>query len=166
MGVSVTLAAQGPALPFLLVAPPCALLMLILAGYVLAMREADMPESRRRIRTAGSIVMMMTLPLIVYLFSIVSASTPRRFILTWAVLIGLIFMLVVLALVDVFNNVRLHAKMRGELRTELADLQRDVHRAVKEQAAENNSQPKLRLTENETGNEPPSDAPGSSEDAE
>ena len=41
-----TLAATGPALPLWIVAPPCALLMLILAGYVMALREAGYGEDQ------------------------------------------------------------------------------------------------------------------------
>ena len=41
------LAATGPALPLWIVAPPCAILMLILAGYVMALREADVVNNMR-----------------------------------------------------------------------------------------------------------------------
>jgi len=43
---------------------------------------------------------MMTQPMVVYLFAIVTPASPRKFMLTWAMLTGLLFMLVVLALVE------------------------------------------------------------------
>ncbi len=149
-----TLASTGAALPLWAVVPPCAILMLVLAGYILALREADVPESRRRIRTAGGIVMMTTLPMIVYLFAIVTPASPRKFMLTWAMLIGLLFMLVVLALVDVLNNFRLHSKMHTDLREELSDIRTSVRDLVEKERTKRREEqakgdtPELRLTDN------------------
>ena len=142
-----TLASTGPALPLWAVLPPCLFLMLVFAGYVMALKEADVPESRRRIRTAGGVAMMMTQPMIVYLFAIVSPSSPRKFMLTWAMLIGLLCMLVFLALVDVINNVRLHAKMKNELRIEIADIKADVSKIVAGEQDRKANKPELRLVD-------------------
>ena len=147
-----TLAATGPALPLWAVVPPCAMLMLFLAGYVLALREADVPESRRRIRTMGCVTMMLTQPLIVYLFAIATPANARTFMLTWALLIGLLGILVVLALVDVLNNVRISANARSAFRSELRSLEEDVRRAMAERQAETKGEesgPELRLTRGE-----------------
>lgn len=125
------------------------MLMLFLAGYVLALREADVPESRRRIRTMGSVTMMLTQPLIVYLFAIATPANARTFMLTWALLIGLLGILVVLAMVDVLNNVRISANARSEFRSELRSLEEDVRRAMAERQAETKGEesgPELRLT--------------------
>ncbi|MCB9836890.1 MAG: hypothetical protein H6808_09230 [Phycisphaera sp.] len=134
-------------------APPCALLMLILAGYVMALREADVPESRRRIRTMGSVTMMLTQPLIVYLFAIATPADARTFMLTWALLLGLLGMLVVLAMLDVVNNVRISTNARHEFRQELKSLEEDVRRAMAERQAQaeadQSAKPKLRLTDGE-----------------
>lgn len=147
------LAATGPALPLWIVAPPCALLMLILAGYVMALREADVPETRRRIRTLGSVTMMLTQPLIVYLFAIATPANARTFMLTWALLIGLLGILVVLAMLDVVNNLRISANARHEFRAELRSLEEDVRRVMAERQAEmaedDNAEPRLRLTDSE-----------------
>lgn len=141
------LASAGPALPLWAVVPPCLLLMLVLAGYVMALKEADVPESRRRIRTAGCIVMMMTQPMIVYLFAIVTPSSPRKFMLTWAMLIGLLGMLVFLALVDVINNLRLHTKMKNQLRIDMASIKADVSKIVAEERQRKENEPVLRLVD-------------------
>ncbi len=148
-----TLAATGPALPLWAVLPPCAILMLMLAGYVMALREADVPESRRRIRTMGSVTMMLTQPLIVYLFAIATPANARTFMLTWALLIGLLGILIVLALVDVLNNVRISGNARSELKSELRSLEEDVRRAMDERLEENgsgSSGPDLRLAGGES----------------
>lgn len=148
-----TLAATGPALPLWAVVPPCALLMLVLAGYVQALREAEVPESRRRIRTLASITMMLTQPLIVYLFAIATPANARTFMLTWAMLIGLLGMLVVLAMLDVVNSTRIQRKARQEFRGELKGLQADVQRIIRERQEGERAKaesPKLRLTGDET----------------
>ena len=142
--------ADSPALPLWVVAPPSVGLMLFLAGYVLAMRHAAMPASRRRIRTAGSVVMMATQPLIIYLFGIGTSANPRPFMLSWALLIGLLGMLVVLAMLDAINSSRLHSKQRQELRMEMRRMQEDVYRIVSEQRAGPKGQEasaELRLTD-------------------
>lgn len=143
------LAAAGPALPLWAVLPPCLILMLVLAGYVQALKEADVPESRRRIRTAGCVVMMMTQPLIVYVFAVVTSSSPRKFMLTWAMLIGLLCMLVFLALVDVINNLRLHSKMKNDLHAEMASIKADVSKIVADEQERRASEPTLRLVESD-----------------
>lgn len=143
----VTLAATGPALPMWLVAPPCLILMLVLAGYVQALREAEVPASRRRIRTLGSVTMMLTLPLIVYLFSIATPGNARTFMLTWAMLLGLLAMLVVLAMLDVVNSTRIQRKARQEFRSELRGLEADVRRMIGEVGeSKADGGAKLRLT--------------------
>lgn len=127
--------------------------MLILAGYVMALREAGVPESRRRIRTLGSVTMMLTQPLIVYLFAIATPANARTFMLTWALLIGLLGMLVVLAMLDVVNNLRISANARHEFRRELKSLEDDVREAMAQSQAQakerERDQPRLRLTEGE-----------------
>ncbi|MEM9166062.1 MAG: hypothetical protein AAGB48_03460 [Planctomycetota bacterium] len=142
------LAATGPALPLWLVAPPAFLLMLFLAAYVLALREADVPESRRRIRTTASIVMMALQPLLVYLFAIGSAQTPRPFVFTWVLVMGLVGTLVILALLDVLNNAKLATQKRQELREEFRKLRKEIdafHRERRD-AEPTGAGPELRLT--------------------
>ena len=142
------LAATGPALPLWAVLPPCAGLMLVLAAYVMALREAEVPESRRRIRTLGSVTMMLTLPLIVYVFAIATPANGRTFLLTWAMLVGLLGVLVFLALLDVLNNVRIGSGTRREFRQELRSLESDVRRMVAEGRGQSDEgeRPNLRLT--------------------
>jgi hypothetical protein len=143
------LASVAPALPLWAVVPPCLLLMLVLAGYVLALKEADVPESRRRIRTAGCVVMMMTQPIIVYLFAVVTSNSPRKFILTWAMLIGLLCMLVLLALVDVINNMRLHSKLKSQLRIDMANIKADVSKIVADDQRRRTNEQTLRLVDSD-----------------
>ena len=62
-------------------------------------------------------------------------------------------MLVVLALLDVVNNLRISASARQEFRAELQSLEEDVRRVMAERQAEMADEakegPDLRLTENE-----------------
>lgn len=157
-GSGVTLAATGPALPLWAVLPPCFGLMLVLAAYVLALREAEVPESRRRIRTLGSVTMMLTQPLIVYVFAVATPANGRTFLLTWAMLVGLLGVLVILAMLDVLNNVRIGTGTRKEFHRELRDLESDVRRLVAEGRERSNESDRasMRLTggeENRTDSE-------------
>ncbi|MEO1584849.1 MAG: hypothetical protein AAFR96_09800 [Planctomycetota bacterium] len=126
----------GGALPLWAVAPPAAVLMVLLAGYVLALREADVPESRRRIRTAATMVMIVLQPLLVYLFAIGGSHQPRPFVFTWALVMGLLALLVVLAMLDAINNAKLSAANRAELREELRAMREEIRRISDEASAE------------------------------
>jgi peptidoglycan/LPS O-acetylase OafA/YrhL len=110
---------MGPALPLWAVVPPAALLLLVLAAYAQALRRATMDEKRRRIRTAGTLVMMAIVPLTVYLFGIATPSRVRPLVFTWALVMVLLVILIVLAVMDTANNVRLARRQRRELRQEL-----------------------------------------------
>ncbi|MEM8757107.1 MAG: hypothetical protein AAGF47_04910 [Planctomycetota bacterium] len=142
----------GPALPLWLLVPPAAILMIVLAASILAMRDADMDGTRRRIRTAASLIMMLLQPLIVYLFGIGSANNPRPFVFAWAMVVGLLGILVVLAMLDVFNNTRLSRENRKLLREELRKIRVDAVEAAT--ARQKPDHPPLRLTDDDTGRAP------------
>ncbi|MEO1716059.1 MAG: hypothetical protein AAFR76_03010, partial [Planctomycetota bacterium] len=89
---------NGGVLPLWVLVPPAAIMMLVLAGYIQALRESDVPESRRKIRTASSLVMIVLQPLLVYLFGIGGAHQPRPFVFTAALVLGLVALLVILAI--------------------------------------------------------------------
>ena len=137
--------AAGPPLPLWALVPPAFLFMLLLAAYIQAMRDADIPSSRRRIRTSASLIMMALQPLLVYLFGIGSAQTPRPFVFTWALVMGLVAILVVLAVLDMLNNTRLATQRRAELRRELRELRSELDALARSKRVDHEP-PRLRLT--------------------
>lgn len=88
-----------------------------------------MPESRRRIRGANGVMMLIALPLSFYALAMVPPSEGRAWVLSWMLLGGLVAMMMLLAWLDVFNNYRLMREERRELARELAHNLREKVRA-------------------------------------
>lgn len=98
------------------VSAPLAMITLVtVAAHLLAMREANMPESRRRIRTANGWLILVTVPVLVIAFSVVSRSQPRQFVLIWVVAMALVCFTILMAVVDMVNNLRLARIQRQRL---------------------------------------------------
>ena len=139
----------GGVLPLWVLVPPAAIMMLVLAGYIQALRESDVPESRRKIRTASSLVMIVLQPLLVYLFGIGGAHQPRPFVFTAALVLGLVALLVILAIMDAINNTKIAAQQRAKYRTEFQKMRDEIERLRRETSADAADEPRLRLVEGE-----------------
>lgn len=117
--------AQGSLAPGWLVLPLAALALIATAAHIIALREApkgSLPESRRRIRIATGWVILVTVPLTAYGFGIADPDRTGVFVLVWTASTGLIGTIVILALLDAANTVRLHRLASGRLRDELRRL--------------------------------------------
>lgn len=99
--------------------PLAMLTLLVVAAHLMAMRGAAMPESRRRIRTANGWLILITAPMLAIAFSVVSPQQPRQFALAWAVAMLLLTMVIIMAVVDMVNNMRLARLNRQKLRRSL-----------------------------------------------
>ncbi len=120
----------GPTiLPFWFVGPLAGLTMLVIAGHLLVMRDAQrhIPASRYRIRTVNGGIMLVAVPMLASAFSVVPTNRPRHFLLIWTACIGLLLLVVALALLDAINNARL-----GLIETRRLH---DEHRALIESAS-------------------------------
>lgn len=109
------LAASGPILSAWIVLPVVTVAMLLVAGHTLAIQRVAMPASRRRIRTANGLLMLVALPLLAYALCVIGPQDKRLFVLVWVSVMGLVGLVIVLALLDVVNNVRLFARERGQI---------------------------------------------------
>ncbi|NRA57854.1 MAG: hypothetical protein HRU13_07025 [Phycisphaerales bacterium] len=120
--------------PIWVSAPLAMLSLVVIAAHLIAMRSADMPESRKRIRTANGWLMLVTVPVLAIAFSLVSSANPRQFALVWAIAILLLGLVLVMAFVDIGNNLRLarekqkrlHRTLGSQLRSELAARSKDA----------------------------------------
>ncbi len=126
----------GPIAPTGFVLPLAMIALVLQAGYLIAIRELGpdrMPASRRRIRIASGWLSMFTIPLSAYGFGIAQPNDAGTFTIVWMVVIGLIAAIVMLAVLDAINTMRLHRhegrKMHQELRE---NLQQDI-KAIREQ---------------------------------
>ncbi|UYV12017.1 MAG: hypothetical protein NCW75_12010 [Phycisphaera sp.] len=98
------------------VSAPLAMITLVtVAAHLLAMRGADMPESRRRIRTANGWLILITAPVLVVAFSVVSPQNTRQFALIWAVAMVLVGFVILMAFIDIANNLRIARLQRRRL---------------------------------------------------
>lgn len=157
------LATLGALLPALAVFPIAGALMVFLAAHILALRKANMPESRRRIRIANGWVMLVLTPLVAGLFGYVGPDEPRAFILLSTACVALLGLMVVLAIIDASNNARLASVQRKELHREIARFQAEAAGALAEARQRREAEPHdragtntpdLRLT-----SDPPDDHP-------
>ncbi|MBC7773486.1 MAG: hypothetical protein H7210_13395 [Pyrinomonadaceae bacterium] len=122
-----TVLASNPILPPWVVLPMAVVTMLVISWHVLAIQRATMPASRKRIRTANGLLMLLVTALLAYALSIMNAAVPRGaavddvrlFVLVWALIMGLLPMVIGLAMLDALNNIRLHRVTRRKLKQQL-----------------------------------------------
>lgn len=107
-------------LPLWIVLPPAAATLLVIAAHLQALRTAPMPESRRRIRQANGVLMLVATPLVAYLFGVAQTGRPRSFLLISTTVVGLLAMILLLSGVDIANTWRLHRREMRALRREVA----------------------------------------------
>lgn len=119
----------SPILPPWLVLPLGLFTLVVVAAHLHLMHgDTTMPPSRKRIRTANGVVMLFATPLIAFAFGILSPADVRTFTITWAAIIGLLFVILLLAGLDALNTLRLHASDRSDLHETI----REARKRVKE----------------------------------
>jgi hypothetical protein len=113
-GVSAVLAQVGPSTlsgaplvsPWIGI-PLAGVVMLLASVHVLLLQSAGVPPSRRRLRTASGLIILLLAPLLCYAMCIASTANARQFVLVWMGVLGLLFIVLMLAIMDMFNNVRI-----------------------------------------------------------
>lgn len=122
-----------------LVLPLGGLLMLVVAAHIGATEQSDQPESRKRIRIANGWVMLVALPLLATGFSLIDPDLNKRlFILVWLAAILLLFISVSLAVLDIFNNIRLARHARSRLDNATIRLHAELKRLQRQRAERGN----------------------------
>lgn len=110
--------------------------MVLIAGHLQAVQVADMPESRRRIRSAADMVMLVLSALLAYAFGIATPAQPRLFTLAWSACVGLLFVVLLLAFIDSANNMRMHRREMRVLREQSRATREKLHRLTAEAGSE------------------------------
>ena len=100
--------------------------------YGQALADAEVPESRRRIRRACGALMFIELGLLVAALSFADASiAPMFYVVTWLLVLFTLVLLVVVAGVDVVNTLhlerRMHRRRVARAAAILADIVRSAH---------------------------------------
>lgn len=113
----------GPALPPAVVLPAAVGVVAIVLWHLLRLRRTRMPPSRRRIRTANGVLMLLVAPLFAVGAGVLDHEQhTRAWVLTWLAVLALVWMCIVLALLDILNTMRLTAAHRRRARGLLHDL--------------------------------------------
>lgn len=104
--------------------PPAVVIGLSLVWYWLRLGRADVPPSRRRVRRLNTVFLLLSLPLFVRALSFLDPEQqPRAFLITWSILVLVMLMVIIMALLDAMNSLRLHHhKVEAELRQATANL--------------------------------------------
>lgn len=124
--LSVTPMMASVLIPLKYSAPLAILSLGVLATYWYALRPGQAPRSRRRIRRANTMVQVALVLALVYGLSVASHDVaPGRFLLAWIGVILLLGLTILFALMDSWNNVRIHRRDRREERRRAAERLRD-----------------------------------------
>lgn len=123
-----------PIAPPWLVLPLGAITLIVIAGYLTALRAAPesdaLPASRRRIRLLSGWISMITVALLAYGFGVATPAQTRTFMLTWVAATAMVGLVLVLAMIDLGDTYRIRrAEQRARMR-ELADARREALRGA------------------------------------
>ena len=120
----------GPIAPSWFVLPLALVALVLQAGYLIAIKELGpdrMPPSRKRIRVATGWLIMFAIPLSAYGFGIAHPGDAGTFAIVWMAVIGMVTGIVMLAVLDAVNTMRLHRKDGRAIRRELREgLRKDL----------------------------------------
>lgn len=115
-----TLAESGEAIaPRWAVVLVASLALLVIVVHVIFLMHADTHPSRRRIRIANGLLMMVGVVSLAYAVGGVTPDQPREFTFAWTLVLSMMSMIVGVACLDALNSVRLHAAQRRAVRREL-----------------------------------------------
>jgi hypothetical protein len=118
-------------LPPIVVLPLACVAVLVIAAHLAALAGArDMPLSRRRIRTASGVVMLITSVVLAYAFAYAPVSDPRRFTVAWSASVMLLGAVLGLGGLDAINNVRLARLQAGRIRRAAGALDRQIAETI------------------------------------
>ncbi len=96
--------------------PAAAATLAVVGAHLAVLRDAPIPPSRKRIRTVNGWLMLLLTPTLAYATSVAEPAAgqgrQRVFVFAWLVVLGLLALVVMLALVDAVNSVRLHRRGR------------------------------------------------------
>ncbi|MFZ2874863.1 MAG: hypothetical protein WAZ94_10315 [Phycisphaerales bacterium] len=117
-----TIGVSGALAPLWIVAPLGVVTLLVVSGHVLSLWKAEMPASRRRIRIANGLLMMLSIPLGVYAMAVADPAVQKReFLLSWMMIVGMVTLVLALAAGDILNNWRLYFAEKRRLTREMRE---------------------------------------------
>jgi hypothetical protein len=92
---------------------PAVMIAALIAWHWARTGRADVPSSRRRLRRVSMALMLIALPLFVAGFSFIDGDVDhQRYLINWTIAVALLGLIVFTAVLDVLNNLRLHARQQ------------------------------------------------------
>lgn len=89
---------------------------LVIVWYWLCLGRTGVPVSRRWIRRISIVFLLVSLPMLVRGMSVLDSRTnPGEYVATWMVAIVMVVLVMVTAVIDAANNLRIHRRMRQEV---------------------------------------------------
>ncbi len=114
-------------LPPLAVLPVAILAVLVIAAHLAALHaDHTVAISRKRIRTANGVVMLIASIVLAYAFAYAPVADPARFAIAWGAAIMLLAVVLALSSIDAINNVRLSRLQRRRVRKAANALQEQL----------------------------------------
>lgn len=135
--------APGQMLPIWFVGPFALLMMVLVVWHLRRMAQDEMPESRRRIRSANGLLLLLLPILMTYALSVTSPREPIVFLWAWSAVSLLVLLLVVLAVVDVGNTLRLHRRHVRTVRAQWRELRTAIRADLEGRPSDRYSQATL-----------------------
>jgi hypothetical protein len=115
----------------------------LLAWYWFRLGRAEVPTSRRRIRRASLAIMLLSLPMFVRALSFLDPEVDQRpYVLTWTIATLMVLVVIVAAVIDAVNNLRLHHAQRLDALHEAAI---ELAQAVRDRRAQNSGASRVPL---------------------
>lgn len=114
--------AGGPMLPLWFVMPLCGLTLLFIFFHMRRLAREEMPESRRRIRSASGLLLLLLPILMCYALGVSSPRQPLVFVGAWTAVVMLVLLLLVLAVADIGNTLLLYRSHARRMRAEMREL--------------------------------------------
>lgn len=93
--------------------------IVVILIHVLSLVGADVSPSRKRIRIANAMLMMLGVASLANALGVASPDRPREFTLAWTFVMCSMAMVIGVACLDALNTVRLHSCERRAVRREL-----------------------------------------------
>lgn len=119
--------------------PVALILTAVLVWYWLQLGKREVPRSRRLIRRTSLVMSFLVLMTATIGVSFIDPRAHQTaYVVTWAIVIFLILLIMVTAVVDIFNSLRVQRELRTRMQIEAAA---DLHRAIKEVERESTPRP-------------------------
>jgi hypothetical protein len=110
----------SPLLPAWLVLPVAVLTLLVLGGQFWTMSAAAMDGQRKRLRQATTFMLMLLTPVAAYGFGIAAPARGREYVFVWVLIAALLFIIIMLALLDMLHSLRLYRQQMSQVRAQIA----------------------------------------------